>query len=259
MMPKELFWSGLKGGLFEKKHYLAMGESIWLFGWLCMRQSQINESGEGLPHYGNPLTDEAISEDTGFSIRTIQSWRAKLSHAGYIHTTRVGNAGLVYFIHKAKRKAKNPKPSRRYFLAELNPATGNYVPKVTPSVTPKVSHNPAGPGPKVSHNPAGTHAETCDTYADNSQENQRDTQNANNLNPKHLSDYKTDPRAENARSPIPSFKELLEEKTVPHQSSQAELDERRRVLLKQGEEIMRKYPPKEQPGKVTVIRKEATA
>ncbi len=254
MMPKEVFWSGLKGGLFEKKHYLAMGESIWLFGWLCMRQSQINESGEGLPHYGNPLTDEEISEDTGFSIRTIQSWRAKLIHTGYIHTARVGNTGLVYFIHKAKSKAKNPKPSTRYFPAELNPATGNYVPKVTPRVTPKVSHNTAGPGPKVSHNPAGTYAETCDTYADNSQENQSDTQNANTLIPKHLSNYKTDPRAENARSPIPSFKQLLEEKTVPRQKSEAALDERRRKLLLQAEEIKRKFPTTNSPGKVLEMK-----
>jgi hypothetical protein len=240
MMPKEVFWSGLKGGLFEEKHYRAMRESIWFFGWLCVRQSQINESGEGLPHYGNPLRDEEVSADTGFSIRTIQSWRTKLIRTGYIHTTRVGNAGLVYFIHKAKHKAKNPKPSTRYFPAELQPS-GNY----------KVSHNPAGLNPKVSQHPAGTCAETCDTYAANPSENQVVSRNAKTLTPKHLSNYKTDPRAKDARSPLSSFKEILKEKTVPRSMSAAELDARRRELLLQGEEIMRKHPAKgSSPGKV---------
>jgi hypothetical protein len=248
MIPKELFWSGLKGGLFEEKHYRAMGESIWLFGWLCVRQSQINESGEGLPHYGNPLRDEEVSADTGFSIRTIQSWRAKLVRAGYIHTARVGNVGLVYFIHKAKHKAKNPKPSTRYFPAALQP-NGSY----------KVSHDPAGPRLKVSQNLAGTSAEKRDTYASNSLENQGLPQNANTVIPKHLSNYKTDPHAQAACSPTVLFEKLIRRKGLPTPPSPKQLDERRRELLQQGEEMARKYPTFKQTGQVVAIRKEATA
>jgi hypothetical protein len=43
-----------------------------------MRQSQVNGSGDGLPHYGNPLTFKEISDVTGFSRRTIEKWTATL-------------------------------------------------------------------------------------------------------------------------------------------------------------------------------------
>lgn len=134
MKPKEIFWSGLKGGIFEEKHREAMGEALWFFGWLYMRQSQINESGEGLPHYGNPLTRKRIRDDTGFSERKIERWTERLVNAGYIHVERIGNKGLIFFIHKAKSKAKNSKPKTRYFPAELQP-NGSHA-QVTPKMVP---------------------------------------------------------------------------------------------------------------------------
>jgi DNA-binding transcriptional ArsR family regulator len=178
MMPKELFWSGLKGGIFEQKHFRAIGNALWLFGWLCMRQSQINGSGEGLPHYGNPLTFKEISDDTGFSRRTIEKWTAVLTRTGYIHTKRIGNSGLIFFIHKAKQKAKNPKPKTRYFAAELQP-NGNYA-KVT-DVESQVPANGRTPESQVPANEGARPRPLAYTQADKPLENQPDVQITNTL------------------------------------------------------------------------------
>ncbi|HXL21950.1 MAG TPA: hypothetical protein VOA78_05760 [Candidatus Dormibacteraeota bacterium] len=256
MKPKEIFWSGLKGGLFEAKHRKAMGEAVWLFGWLCMRQSQINESGEGLPHYGNPLTFAEIADDTGFPISTLRKWSDRLGRTGYIHTQRVGNLGLIFFIHKAKSKAKNPKPHTRYFPAELQP-NGDYrrmSAKMTDKVTAsQVRPNLDGPGEQVRPNLDGVPPKNGRTYANNCIENQIDTPTSNTLTPKHLLNY-------NTQASVSSLlRKTARKLQPPRRMSQASLDERRRLLLRQSEEMQRKYPPKEQPGQVIAIRKEATA
>lgn len=213
-----------------------------------MRQSQVAEKPDGtldgMPHYGNPLTDKQLHDDTGWPIRTIQYWRQRLVLTGYIRTVRVGNLGLVYFIHKAKRKARNPKPSTRYFPAELQP-NGNY----------QATQRIAEPGAEVPQALASTYAKDCGTYADKPLDSQADTQNTNTLTPKHLSNYKTE-------APTSSlFKRTARELQPPGRNSRADLDARRRELLLQAERIKREYPTKERsPGKVVEIQpKEAIA
>lgn len=243
MKPKEIFWSGLKGGIFEQKHYKAMGDALWLFGYLCMRQSQVAEKPDGtldgLPHYGNPLTDKQLHDDTGWPIRTIQYWRQRLVLTGYIRTLRMGNLGLVYFIHKAKRKARNPKPSTRYFPAELQP-NGNY----------KATQRIAGPGDEVPQALASTYAKSCTTYADKPLDSQADTQITNTLTPKHLSNYKTE-------APTSS----LLKATAREMQREMQPQKQTRSLQEQKEELRRRgFLPKEQPGKVLEMQpKEAIA
>ncbi len=248
MKPKEIFWSGLKGGLFEAKHRKAMGEAIWLFGWLCMRQSQVNESGEGLPHYGNPLTFSEIAEDTGFPASTLRKWADKLTLAGYIHTTRVGNIGLIFFIHKAKSKAKNPKPSTHYFPAELQ-GDGSYK-RMSAQVRDKVTDtqvrpNLDGPSVKVRPNLDGVPPTDGRTHANNRLVSQEDARISNTLTPKHLSNYNTD------AGDICSH--LREEEKQPQPPC---LEERQRILAEQAEFIKVKYG---KAATVTSIRKEAIA
>lgn len=253
MKPKEIFWSGLKGGLFEEKHRKAMGEAIWLFGWLVTRQSQVQEKPDGtldgLPHYGNPMTDDQISADTGFPARSIQYWRHVLTMSGYIRTVRVGNSGLIYFINKAKKKARNPKPSTQYFPAELLP-NGNWQAR-------KVSQNLVPPAPKVSQNPVPTLAKSCTTCADKPLDSQQDKQpfGGGIFTPTHLLNYKTESR------PHSSLKETARELQPPRGKSRAELEARRRELLQQAERIKREYQTKEtSPGKVVEMQpKEAIA
>jgi len=125
LIRKEHFWSGLKGGIFDEKHYRAMGMAVYLFGWLTTRQTGINDVGEGIVNYGNPMTREKIASDTGYSVRNVKLWTAKLIAARYIRSVPVAKSGNSYFIYKAKMKAKDPKPSTKYFPVHLNPS-GHY-------------------------------------------------------------------------------------------------------------------------------------
>jgi hypothetical protein len=239
MKPKECFWSGLKGGIFEQKHFRAMGNALWLFGWLCMRQSQINESGDGLPHYGNPLTFKEISDDTGFSRRTIEKWAAVLSRTGYIHTKRIGNSGAIFFIHKAKSKAKN---SNRSDGMQMH-STSNAI------AEPQVPANGRTPKQQVPANEGGRPRPLEYTQADKSVDFQNDAPITNTLNSKSLSNYNTDAASPEIHS---LMRKAARELQPPRQSSEAELDERRRLLLKQSEEMLRRFPR-------TVPERQATA
>lgn len=250
MKPKEIFWSGLKGGLFEEKHRQAMGEAIWLFGWLVTRQSQVQEKSDGtldgLPHYGNPLTDAEISEDTGFPVRSIQHWRKVLIMTGYIRTVRVGNLGLIYFINKAKKKARNPKPSTQYFPAELQP-NGNYHASTPLARMAKVSQNLVPPESQVSQNLVGTVAKSCTTCADKPLENQQDKQpfGGGILSSTNLLNYKTESR------PHSSLKETARELQPPREKQPRSLQEQ--ILELKAKGLWKS------PGNVVAIRKEASA
>ena len=66
--------SGIRGALFEKKHSDAMGEAVFLFGWLVTRQTKPN----GLVYGGHHFTYPEISEESGWPVRTLQRWMARL-------------------------------------------------------------------------------------------------------------------------------------------------------------------------------------
>ncbi len=201
MKPKEIFWSGLKGGLFEQKHRKAMGEAVWLFGWLCMRQSQINGSGEGLPHYGNPLTFAEIAEDTGFPASTLRKWAAVLTRTGYIHTRRTGNLGLVFFIHKAKSKAKSGKNSCK--VADKSTA------KCGQSADAQVRPDMDAPSEQVRPSLDGVPPKDGRTYANKSFENEQVIENTNTLTSKSLSNYRKGSNRMNSSAEDAAIKILL--------------------------------------------------
>lgn len=125
MKPKEGYWIGAKGGLLAEKHYRAMRDSVWLFLYFLLRQTTINDAGEGVVFYGKSLTREKIANDTGWSERNIKDWTARLIKTRYVRAVRSGVYGSIFFIRKAKSKVKNPKPSVAYFPAELQP-NGHY-------------------------------------------------------------------------------------------------------------------------------------
>ena len=229
---KENFWIGAKGGLLDRKHLDAMGEAVWLFLWCLLRQTQVNDAGEGVVMYGNPMSRKAISEDTGgWPEWKIKRWTARLIEKGYIRAARAGNDGLIFFIKKAKTKAKNPKPDTLYFPVQCKQVGTE-------------SHRLEG---QVGTELSPSRHESAPTYGNNSSKNQRDASFPTTLIPKSLSNYNTEPLARSARSSLSS---LAREKQMPRAKSQAELDERRRELRLQGEEVKRKYPAKGgSPGK----------
>jgi len=95
------FNTGLRGVLFESRHYERMGQAIWLYGWLVLRQTR-QTGTRGLVLGGRPVSYHEIEEETGFHSRTLERWMRVLRREGYIET-HATPAGVVVQITKAKK------------------------------------------------------------------------------------------------------------------------------------------------------------
>ena len=127
MLPKEILWIGAKGGLLAEKHYYAMREAIWLFEWLLLRQTGLNEIGEGVVSYGHPITRKEIHEDTGYGASRIERWIERLRCTEYIRTEKRGNDGLIFFVLAAKHKTKKARVA-----ASVQPPEAQVTPPMLP-------------------------------------------------------------------------------------------------------------------------------
>ncbi len=95
------FNAGLRGVLFEARHYERMGAAVWLYGWLVLRQT--HQSGSlGWVLGGSPISYREIEEETGFNRRTLERWMKMLRRHGYIET-ETAPAGITVRITKAKK------------------------------------------------------------------------------------------------------------------------------------------------------------
>ncbi|HKS82729.1 MAG TPA: hypothetical protein VJR23_14595 [Candidatus Acidoferrales bacterium] len=95
------FNAGLRGGLFDARHFGKMGAAVWLYGWLVLRQThQTGETGWVLG--GTPVNYREIEEETGFNRRTLERWMRTLRRHGYV-ITQASPAGIVIRITKAKK------------------------------------------------------------------------------------------------------------------------------------------------------------
>jgi hypothetical protein len=95
------FNAGLRGGLFDARHFGKMGGAVWLYGWLVLRQT--HQTGEiGWVLGGAPVNYREIEEETGFNRRTLERWMRTLRRHGYI-LTQASPAGIVIRIAKAKK------------------------------------------------------------------------------------------------------------------------------------------------------------
>jgi DNA-binding transcriptional regulator YhcF (GntR family) len=100
-MREKNFSTGLRGVLFEARHYARMGSAIWLYGWLVLRQT--HQSGSvGWVLGGAPVRYREIEEETGFNRRTLERWLSALRREGYIETT-AAQEGISIRITKAKK------------------------------------------------------------------------------------------------------------------------------------------------------------
>jgi hypothetical protein len=95
------FTTGLRGVLFEARHYARMGSAVWLYGWLVLRQT--HQSGSvGWVLGGAPVRYREIEEETGFNRRTLERWLSTLRREGYIETT-AAQEGVSIRIMKVKK------------------------------------------------------------------------------------------------------------------------------------------------------------
>jgi hypothetical protein len=110
------FNAGLRGVLFELRHYARMGSAVWLYGWLVLRQT--HQHGDvGWVLGGSPISYREIEEETGFNPRTLERWMQGLRKHGYIETEAVP-AGVIVRITKAKKfpqgARKSADPARKF-------------------------------------------------------------------------------------------------------------------------------------------------
>src|SRR5271170_5670572 len=103
--------TGLRGVLFEARHYERMGAAIWLYGWLVLRQTRQQES-IGWVLGGAAVSYREIEEETGFNPRTLERWMQTLRRHGYVETQAAGD-GVSVRITKAKKFQQFPQPARR--------------------------------------------------------------------------------------------------------------------------------------------------
>lgn len=208
MYPKEVFWIGAKGGLCEEKHYRCMRDSVWLFLWLLARQTGVNEIGEGIVNYGNPLTRVEIENDTGYHERRVENWICLLRRTRYIRTERSGNDGLIFFIQNAKDKSKKRQFQNHVQNSVENSSNGE-------SGANEESPNLGILEHEVSPKKGSRIPNGGDTYADKANENHTVTQIPTTLIPKSLSYSNTDAAANTAAEFSPSLKNLASQKQMP--------------------------------------------
>lgn len=94
--------SGIRGGLWEKKHSDAMGSAVFLFGWLVHRQTK-EVHGSGLVWRGHPFTYEEISAGSGWPVATVRTWMRRLVEKRYIEVRYTCYKQMVIRIPKAKK------------------------------------------------------------------------------------------------------------------------------------------------------------
>jgi hypothetical protein len=100
-MREKNFNTGLRGVLFEERHYARMGSAIWLYGWLVLRQThQTGTTGWVLG--GSPVSYREIEGETGFNRRTLERWMSLLRRNEYIETEAASD-GVIVRILKAKK------------------------------------------------------------------------------------------------------------------------------------------------------------
>jgi hypothetical protein len=106
------FNTGLRGVLFESRHYERMGAAVWLYGWLVLRQTR-QQGSTGWVLGGAPITYREIEQETGFNCRTLERWMQVLRREGYVETDAVPD-GLIIRITKAKKFPQFPQAARKF-------------------------------------------------------------------------------------------------------------------------------------------------
>lgn len=71
---------GIRADFISEKNRRALGPAIWLYLWCRWRQT--DNSGRVL--YGRSISYRQIRSETGYPLRSLQRWMAKLQVKGYI-------------------------------------------------------------------------------------------------------------------------------------------------------------------------------
>jgi hypothetical protein len=242
---KENFWIGAKGGLVDRKHYLNMGDAIWLFLYLLRNQTGLNQHGEGIVNYGHPKTFQQIGDEMkGFPATTIRRWASTLRRESYIRSEDRGHGGLIFWIAKGKAKTRKVKITHEEALSMQESAQ-----KLQRSR--RASLNGEGLSPRANLNGKSI-SPRAELDGERAPKNSKVVMNEflaeifGEPTPKgstseSLSNYNKHAAAQTAADVSSLLRETAKKLQPPRRTSQAELDEKRRLLLRQGEYLKAKY------------------
>lgn len=116
----------IKNNLLERKHFVAMGMSVWLYMWLIDRMTSIGEDGIGLVLGGKPIKYDEIKKEFGISQSTYTRWIDQLEKYPYIKAIRTPY-GISYRVFKAHKRFKKriPKNDESSYAQMTDQSTEN--------------------------------------------------------------------------------------------------------------------------------------
>ncbi len=238
-------------GILESKHRKKIGPACWEFLW-CLDRITKEKEGVGIVLGGKPVTYAEIAQDFGVSEKTIQRHMERLTREGYITgiLTPRGYSLRVANSCKFKKQVGQKCPTTITAQPEGNRTATEQVlrTKVSTQVGQKC---PATPDKSV-HAPDKS---VLPNIRESSLSNQVEEAVEESAAAKTAPLAPTLPpiKKNETATPTPSEKEtatpirkfiapLSKRKSLPREQSHRDRDEKRRVLLKQQEEIIRRFP-----------------
>jgi DNA-binding transcriptional ArsR family regulator len=186
-------------GILEPKHREGIGPALWEFLW-CLDRITKEKDGIGIVLGGKPVTYAEIAEDFGIPGRTVRRHMGRLEDKEYLILIRTPRG----FSIRVPRSCKFAK------LTKTATQTGQKWPL---TVTKAATH--------------------CDKNGHSNKSKQLS---------KQLEEAVEETAAANSAprpfSPFPVLNELGKDKTMPGPKTEKELDQRRRDLLRQAEQLM---------------------
>jgi hypothetical protein len=196
---------GVTAGLIDGRHHERLGAAWMLFLWCCLRQTGQGE--EGIVCRGAVVTYAEIAAEMNCKRGNIREWMRRLIEQKYIRVER-DRAGIRIFI-------RNPKKMR--------------VSKVQPSKPVVIVETPHSRVSELQHSKR-IHA----------------AENAASSEILLRSDLtkllKNNNTTAAAKSAAVSISSLAKAKSIPREMSQAELEERQRLLHRQSKELLARFP-----------------
>ncbi len=197
------FNTGLRGVLFEARHYERMGSAVWLYGWLVLRQThQTGSTGWVLG--GAPISYKEIEEETGFNARTLERWMQTLRRHEYVETAPAQMGGLIVRITKAKKHAQAPRNFGNGAADKL-PRAAEGIRKLADGARNSAEECPQNRGANRGYNPENTQLSRpiCSSSVEESIEKHQASKQTETLNPFCLGENQTpDPNPYGAGNPF---------------------------------------------------------
>jgi len=129
---------GLRAGVLTQQHRRAMGPAVHLFKWAICRQTP---GSSGLVLYGNAITYSQIHHETGWPVRTLKRWMARLRGV-YLEVTYDPNPFLGFHLRVLNQRKYTPKQKN---IAFPRPPQGST--RFSTEAVPKVAQLRATSGP----------------------------------------------------------------------------------------------------------------